>query len=43
MVLTLIKVADKLTKVRGTRVFTAGDDVGAGDKLVGAMEMGRRY
>ena len=34
-----ISVSDKLTKVRGARVFTAGDDVGAGDKLAGAMEM----
>ena len=25
--------------VRGARVFTAGDDVGAGDQLAGAMEM----
>nr|POF14615.1 equilibrative nucleotide transporter 3 [Quercus suber] len=39
----IILVSDKLTKVRGARVFTAGDDMGAGDKLVGAMEMGRRY
>ncbi|KAL0012630.1 hypothetical protein SO802_007738 [Lithocarpus litseifolius] len=36
-----ISVSDWLTKVRGARVYRAGDDVGAGEKLVGAMEMGR--